>query len=178
MENKFTKKHIISAYNIHYKGHIVAGVDTYFKEGTSYIVEVTPYGDEAEAAGLKLADQQDWTIHAEAKKEEGQPKPSDTLKQMLGTIFGGYAAMSDQFAVKKRKDVYEMGIEKNGSNLSLAMVYEYERFVASDTGFSPALYIHDTKEFDIWRLAINSSEEVIYQTVYLNLKSSGYRSRR
>ncbi|MCC8407753.1 hypothetical protein LJ707_02350 [Mucilaginibacter sp. UR6-1] len=107
----------------------------------------------------------------DSDETEETVSPEDILDRLLSTIFAGYAAKKQQVEIKKRKDVFDLVFTKNNRILSLAMVYEYDRFVNSDPNFKPALFIHDTEEFDVWQFPLDATDEDIFRVVYPAVKS-------
>lgn len=170
MEKNYEKNHKITSYNINYGKYIVASADYYpAMLTTGFILEVTPYDDEILKASLELTAENSWKDLVDSKEYDSEP--SGRTETMLSSMLKNFESIRPVLSIVRRKDVYDLALEKNGLSISLALVYEYERFPAGSENFHPAVFVHDMEEFDTWQFAVDETEEKIITDVYASVKS-------
>lgn len=177
MEQTLNKTLNMSSFNITYDERIIAGADVYRQQGneTGFALEVAPYLDELEKAGITTTDEKRWDDFYDSEEDDNLLSPEERINTLLSTIVSGYAAVKEKIIIKKRKDVYDLRIAKNGMVRDLRMVCERDRFVNSDQSFQAALYVHDREEFDIWCFAVDADDAEVFRTVFPALKAVSKR---
>jgi hypothetical protein len=170
MEKTFTRTARLSSYNILSGRQIIGNADiNYMPDGQSAI-EIYPYKQQLELAKLSLTPQPQWVDFQETTTTEDEQAVEAVIRAMLKTIISGYVMLSHTIILEKRKDVFELTIEKKDKARNLVMVYDLLPFVTQIGEHNPAIVVHEREEFDIWRFPVTATIEEIIDDVYAGLR--------
>lgn len=162
----------MTSYNLACKSIIIGNADiNYSAVDLSGAIEIYPYEDQIQQAGLAVTGQEAWTDFKEIA-DVAVFDAAAAIQAMLQTMIKSFKIFRSDITIEKRKDVFSLSVIKEGKNYELVMVHDLQPFVTEKRQHEPCILVHDPETFDFWRFDAASADEDIVSDLLISLRTS------